>query len=120
MSFINRQSVAVTTDGSGNFTGYSAAVQGVCWSVTYVPAASNALDTGADITITEEDTGKPIITITNIGTSTVEKFPRAATCDTSGVAITGGVDLIPVFGRIKVVVANGASTKSGTLYFNLV
>ncbi len=120
MSYINRQSVAVTTDTNGDATAYSAGLEGAVWSVLYKPAASNALDTGADITITEEDTGKAIVTITNIGTALVEKYPRAATCDTSGVAISGGVDLITVWGRIKVVVANGTSTKSGTFYFYMV
>lgn len=121
MSYVDRKSVPVTTAVDGSATAYTDAPgQGIVWSIAYVPHASTPLDAGADITITEEATGKPILTITNLGTSLVEKYPRAATCDIAGAAITGGVDLIPFSGRMKFVVASGGNAKSGTFYVNII
>lgn len=125
MGLIKRVAVAVTTDGAGAATAYSDEVQGFVHEVTYVPHATVPLDTGADITITEEDTTKPILTWTNVGTVLATKAPRQATHSVAGAASLyagGGTaveDRIAVKGRIKVVVAAGVASKQGTFYFHI-
>lgn len=120
--YIERHALAITTNSSGAATVYSPTLQGRVVQVTYVPHASSPLDTGADFTVTEEDTGNAILTITNVGTSTVSYAPRQATHSVAGAAAlyAGGgsavLDLIAVKGRIKLVVAQGGNTLQGTLY----
>jgi hypothetical protein len=120
---MRRLSVAVTTDGSGNATGYTEPVSGWVAAIAYVPHASTPLDTGADITITGNTSGIPIVTITDLGTVAVTVHPRAATKSTAAAAAlyaAGGTavnDRIPVADEaIKIVVASGAATKSGTFH----
>lgn len=117
------QTVSITTDGSGNATVYSPPTFGMVVAVRYVPAAVNALDTGASLTITDSGTGLQVLSQSTLGTSSRDWWPRAFTVSTTGVAalFAGGgsnvLDLVPVAGAIKVVVASGGSAKSGTLYF---
>lgn len=117
--------VAGTTDSSGAATIYASPSQfgGKVWGVRYVPDPTTPMATGADITITEALTGEAIITITNIGTSAVSFYPRAAVCDVTGTALTYDgthpvTDGIPINGQIKLVIAQGGNTKAtGTFYF---
>lgn len=116
MSYINRQSVVLTTTSGGAATGYINADQGFLWSLYYVPDGSVPLDTNAVITITEEDTTKPVVVITHIGTVAAGFLPRTLLCDTAAAAITGQYGPIAIHGRIKFVVASGGDTKTGTFY----
>ena len=113
--------VAVTTDGSGDATVYSEPTFGVVLAVRYVPHDSTPLDAAADITITDNGTGQNVLTITNVGGGAREFLPRGVTVTTSGVEATyDGTRIVlgsvPVAGAIKVVVASGGATKSGTVY----
>ncbi len=118
--------VPIAVDASGNQTTYSNVVNGSILSISYVVDGTNPLATGADLTITGETSGIPIITITDIGTSSVSYAPRMATCDTVGAALLYAAagkpvtDRITLAGeRIKVVVAQGGTSKVGTLYFTI-
>lgn len=111
------------TASDGSFTGYFPVVSGLLQSLVYVPDGTSPLDTGGDFVITDDFTGKPIVTITNIGTSLRSINPREAThavADASAAvyATDGPGVLVPiaVAGRIKVVIASGGATKSGKLY----
>jgi hypothetical protein len=94
--------------------------------IRYVPDGSTPLDTGADLTITEDATGAAILIAANIGTTAVEWNPRPPThAQGDGAALlyagagqpVGSANGAPVFqSRIKVVVAQGGNTKLGTLY----
>lgn len=115
--------VAVTTDSSGDATRYTAPATGFVRAIRYVPHGSTPLDTNADVTVTGNTSGIAIIAVTNIGTSALNLYPRAATVTTANAAAlyaAGGTavnDLIPVADEaIKLVVAQGADTKSGTFY----
>lgn len=115
--------LTLTVDASGDATVYStAAVSGAVLQVRYVPHASTPLDTGADLTITGEDTGVAIATLSNIGTSAFTKVPRQATHGVTGTALVyAGTDAVaePAYvsgERIKVVVAQGGVSKVGTLH----
>lgn len=127
---LRRVSITALTDGSGDATLYTDPVSGFLDNVymTYIDGA-----TGADYTITEESTGRALLTITNAATSSVGWRPRVGghpIANTgAGTIIPGGTttagdgnaDLMnPVVGRIKVVVAQGGATLSNTLSFDIV
>lgn len=118
--------LAVTTDTGGNATVYSqGGVKGHIEQMTYVPDGTNPLATGADITVTEDVIGTPIVTKANIGTSQFTIAPRQPThLSTDGsaalYAAAGTAVLAPIAlggGRIKVVVAQGGNTLSGVFNF---
>lgn len=113
---IRRVAIPLATNGSGACTAYSAAVDGlVVGFYLDVGSGGTALASGVDLTITEEDTGAPIVTLTNVGAASARYMPRVDVHDATGAA-TGALDAPPVVGRIKVVVAQGGDTRSGTLY----
>jgi hypothetical protein len=102
-------------------TAYTPVVTGRVLQVRYVPTSGNALDTGADLTVTTEVTGVAIATLTNIGTSAFTKVPRQATHGVTGAALVyAATDAVaePVYvagERIKVALAEGGDAKAGTL-----
>jgi hypothetical protein len=121
--FIERQILTLTVNASGDATVYSdKPLSGRVLQLRYVPHASTPLDTGADLTITGEDTGVAIATLTNIGTVGFTRVPRQATHGVTGTALVyAGTDPVaePVYlagERVKVVVAAGGVSKTGTLH----
>lgn len=119
MSYAQRVSVAVTTDGSGDATAYSERVTGKLSQIRYV---KTDFDNGSTITITAESTGETLWTEAAVNASAT-RAPRQATHTTAGVAATydgtrATLDKISLANdRIKVVVASGGATKTGTFYF---
>lgn len=122
--FIDRLVLDLTVNSSGAATVYSTLpVTGRVLQLRYVPDGSTPLDTGADLTITGETTGVAIATLSNIGTSAFTTVPRQATHDVTGAALVyiaaGQPVTEPVYvagERIKVVVAQGGTSKIGTLH----
>ena len=122
--YAERHDFTLTVDASGAATVYSDRLAtGVIAQIRYVPDGTNPLATGADLTITAETSGLPIATLTDIGTSATGWAPRQATHSTAGAAAlyasagTAVNDRIAIAGeRIKVVVAQGGVSKTGTLY----
>src|SRR3990167_7473679 len=114
---IRRFAVAVTTVADGSFTGYTPSFAGRLLALYIV---TGTLDAGTDWTITEEDTGAALATLTNANSGRF--MPRAATHGITGTASlyaaagTAVEDTIPVLGRVKVVVAQGGNVTSGTLH----
>ncbi|MGH6792915.1 MAG: hypothetical protein ACRECF_09285 [Methyloceanibacter sp.] len=120
-----RYVVPITTDGAGAATVYSGLVDGAVVQVRYVPGAA-PIDTNGDLDITLETTGVVIANHDNIGTSAFTKVYKQATHGIDGVAAilpdadadAPALDYVYAADeRIKVVIANGAAAKSGTLYF---
>lgn len=110
------------TDGSGAMTGYLPYVAGLLHALVYVPGSS-ALDSGAGIAVTEEATGRPIVTVSSLGSSLRAIAPRepthAVADGADAVYAADGeavLDRIAVAGRLKVVVSSGGAAKTGTLY----
>lgn len=124
MSWARRHEVAVTTSSGGAATGYTAVADGEVLQIDYVPHGTAPLDTGADIVVTDEATGRAIVTKANIGTSAFSLAPRQAVhavADGAGLLYAAGgaavTDRIAVArSRIKIVVAQGGDTKSGTFH----
>jgi hypothetical protein len=122
---VTNYKVAITTDSGGAATAYTQMpVTGLVEWLRYHPDGTNPLDTGADLVITGESSGIAIATLGNIGTSAFTKAPRQPTHDVAaGAAITyDGThavnEKIALSGeRIKVAVAQGGNTLSGTLEF---
>ena len=113
---IRRFAVAVTTAADGSFTGYTPPFAGRLLALFI----TGTLDVGTDWTITEEDTGAALATLTNVSSGRYQ--PRGATHGITGAASlyaaagTAVEDTIPVMGRVKVVVAQGGNATSGTLH----
>lgn len=111
--------VDIVADASGAATVYISHSQGrgvngflVC--LKYTPGT---IATGADLTITGENSGIPILTKADAGTSNVFYYPRAlnnAVAD--GAAGTTNSEFIPIKDeRIKVVVAQGGNGGVGSI-----
>lgn len=116
---LERIKATITTDASGNATvyitpGLNSVPDGLLLALLYRPGD---LDTGTDLTITGETTGIAILTITNAGTSNKDWQPRALShAVADGTASSTATELIPIAKeRIKVVVASGGNTKTGTI-----
>jgi hypothetical protein len=114
-------SVADTTDGDGAATTYSLDVNGLLSQIRYV---KTDFADGSTITITSEATGETLWAQTGVNASATVA-PRQATHSTAGVAATldgtrAALDMIAVNGRIKIIIASGGATKTGTFHFTLI
>jgi len=117
MSYVERHRVTVTTDASGDGTGYTPVVTGRVLTIVYTKVD---YDDGVDFTITAEATGETIWSESNVNSSKTVA-PRQATHDMSGNAslyAAGGEPVEDYIAlaqdRVKIVVASGGNTKSGT------
>lgn len=122
MSHAQRLAVAVTTIADGSATAYSTVVTGKLSQIRY---AKTDFADGSTITITAEATGETLWTEAAVNASAT-RAPRQATHSTAGAAslyAAGGTavnDKIALANdRIKVVIANGGDTKTGTFHFVL-
>ncbi len=119
MSYAERHVVIITTDGSGDGTGYTPVLTGKVSQIRYV---KTDYATGVDIVVTAEATGETIWSQLNVDASATVA-PRQATHDTAGAAAlyaAGGVavrDKIALANdRVKIVVAQGGASKVGTFH----
>lgn len=117
--YAERHVVTITTDGSGDGTGFTPVVTGHISAIHYVK--DDFADT-VDFTITAEATGETIWSEENVTASTV-RAPRQATHSTAGAAsLYAGageavLDRIAVArDRVKIVVANGGNATNGTFH----
>lgn len=118
--YLSRHEVTVTTNASGDGTGYTSGItEGLIRAIRYV---KTDYANGVDVTITCEVSGQAILTWTDQNSSDTS-YPRAATndvIDAASLYASGGEPvetLIPVANeRIKVVVAQGGDTKTGTFH----
>lgn len=112
-------SADIVTDDSGDATvylahGVSRKPNGFLVMLKYTPGT---LATGADLTITGETSGIPILTVTNAGTSNVFYYPRALNNEVADAAAgSAGTEFIPIKDeRIKVVIAQGGNAGAGSI-----
>lgn len=112
--------IDMVTSSGGAFTTDIGPVYGLFAQLHYKPAASNALDTGADVTITAKTSGMVLANLSNIGTSAFTRAIRLPGYSPTGTE-TGSSELIAVNGEVlTVTVAQGGDTKSGTLWLTFV
>ena len=132
MGRLQRFSVQVLADASGDATVYTESVNGLLHSVWL---DQGTLATGTDLVITEAESARPLLTITNTGVADLFWYPRVGihpVANTAGGTIvpggttTGGDGvartMIPVVGRIKVALGagSGGNAGAGTLHFDIV
>jgi hypothetical protein len=111
MSFIQRHVVTVTVDAAGDGIGYSPALNGKVSQIRYV---KTDYANGVDFTITAEATGETIWSQLNVNAS-VTVAPRQAIHDTAGVAGLYAAGAL-ANDRVKIVVAQGGVSTSGTFH----
>ncbi len=128
--YVRKFTVAITTDGSGDATAHTALdgrgnVAPPNGRVVSIAYTKTDFATGVDFTITDETTGQTIWTETNVDAS-VTVAPRQATHSTAGVASlyaaagTAVQDHVVVANeRIKIVIANGGVTKTGSFVIHV-
>jgi len=117
--FVERHQVSITTNSSGDGTGYTPNICGLIHAIRYV---KTDYTDGVDVTVTTEGSGQAVLTWTNVNASDTS-YPRAATHDVTDAASLYAAagepveTLIPVAGeRIKIVVAAGGDTKTGVFH----
>lgn len=118
--YAERKTVTVTTDADGNGTGYTPIMTGRIINVIYNKDGTTPFADGVDVTVTLESTGQTVWQESNVNASKTVA-PRQATHATDGTAsLYAGAgepveDHIVVAGdRVKIVVAQGGNTKTGT------
>lgn len=117
--YLTRHELTVTTDASGDGLNYTPAVNGNIRSIEFVKPGSGGFETTVDFTITLETTGRTVWGEENV-TASKTVNPREQIHDTAGTGLVYDgsnkqVASIPVSNeRIKIVVAQGGDTKSGT------
>ena len=116
MSYIKRKSVTVTTDASGDGTGYIEGVNGLINSIEY---SKVDFANGVDFTVTNNRSGEQIWAESDVNASAIRR-PRAATHSNAGAAAlygTGGtavLDKIALAGdEITIAIAQGGVAKNG-------
>lgn len=118
MSYVQRHTVTLTTAADGSATGYTPSVTGKISAIHYV---KTDFANGVDFTVTAEATGETIWAEVDVNAS-ASRAPRQATHSTAGVASlyaaagTAVQDKIAVANdRIKIVIAQGGDTKTGSV-----
>jgi hypothetical protein len=113
-----REAVVVTTDSSGAATAYAPRLTGRIHAIIY---EKTDFDNGVDFTITAEATAESIWAENNVNASKV-CYPRPQVHDASGTAKTYdgtravGEPVVIVDDRVKIVIAQGGASKTGTFY----
>jgi hypothetical protein len=107
-----RHAVSLTTNASGDATGYTGVAYGRVQTVQYVKTDYAA---GVDITVTGETSGLAVLALTDQNASGTF-FPRALVHGPTGTALTVSEAVTVAGERVKVVVAQGGDTKSGVVY----
>lgn len=109
---VDRESISVTTDGSGAATVYSSGFfSGIVNSLAYI---KNNFDNGVVVTVTLEESGLTLWSETGVNASKTV-YPVAAAALTTGAAST--LTERPIMAsneRIKIVIASGGNAKAGT------
>ena len=115
---IRNFTIPLTTNSGGAVTAYSSYFSGYIDAVQYV---KTDFADGVDFTVTADETGEAILSLTDQNTAT-KLSPRAATHSTAGVAALyagGGTavnDRIALGrDRVKVVIAQGGNVKTGSV-----
>lgn len=118
-TYAERHVVALTTDASGDVTGYTPVLTGPIRTIRYVATDFAA---GVDFTITLESTGESLWAELDVNASAT-RAPRQATHSTAGVAslyAAGGAAvtdmIVAARDRVKIVVAAGGNVKTGVFH----
>ncbi len=116
---VRRFTLRITTDDSGDAEVLTQRLFGHLVSIHYV---KDDFDDGVDFVVTNDRSGETIWSEESVNASAT-RYPRAATHTTAGAAAlydTGGEGVLAPIAiggdRLKVVVADGGDTNSGTVH----
>ena len=116
---LSRYTVNVTTSALGAAVVYSPQCNGLIRTVEYVKPTSGGLDVATDIDIVADVSGAVIWTNDDLSASKVI-HPLAQAQDNTGADIAGAYAHICLADeRIKITVANGGDSLSGTFIFTI-
>lgn len=116
--YAERHTVTLTTDANGAATGFTPVVTGRVLGIRYV---KDDFANGVDFTITAEATGENLWIEENVNASK-SVYPRAQVHDLAGVGRTYdgtrtvGEPVTIANDRVKIAIAQGGNTKSGTFH----
>lgn len=115
MSYPRRNSVTVTTDASGDATSYIADEDGggIRGKIILIRYVKDDYAAGVDFTITTETTGVTVWTESNVNASETV-HPTTLTQSDVGADATARDFIRLAHERLKIVIAQGGDTKSGT------
>jgi hypothetical protein len=123
---MRRYVVSITTATGGGATGYSGRTSGRIAGIRYVKAAASiAFASTTDFTITDEETGRSILAVSNVNAtadydirgSVITTTGGARTYSTGTAALRAVADAIPIGrSRVKIAIAQGGNTKTGTFH----
>lgn len=112
--YVQRHTVAITTDGSGNATAYTPPVTGRIAAIVYV---KGTFANGVDFTITLEATGESLWTDTDVNASEAVYPVVKGNINTTGAASTiMEVPIHAALDRVKIVIAQGGNAATGTFH----
>jgi len=117
-----KHEVTIAVDESGDGEGFTPVVNGRVLAISYIKPAEGGYADTVDFDIQTEDSAVEIWDEDNV-TASKAVYPRAATHTTAGAAAVYAaegspvLDYIPVANeRIKITVANGGTSGTGTFY----
>jgi len=111
---IDFDTIPITVSAGGAATVYS--TKPLDGTLQMIRVVIGTLAAGAvDLTFTDDVTGQALLTITNLA-GTTDYYPRGAAVNPANTAITNSFVEIPITGRVKIVVAQGGVSTSGTAY----
>ncbi|MDE2426787.1 MAG: hypothetical protein KGO96_12870 [Elusimicrobia bacterium] len=116
--FAKSFTVPITTAADGTGSGFTDVTNGRVLGVVYVPDGTTPFANNVVVTITTEVSLQAVMTKTvaagNTAFSAYPKVQNNAVADAS--AIAGAFDFIPLAGneRVKIAIASGGDTKSGS------
>jgi hypothetical protein len=113
MSYLRSETVAVTTNSSGESTGFSANVTGKVHMIEYLPTS---LSSAAAVTVKGEESSRQILTVATLSSSPGIWYPRQPTHrSTSGSTFGAEGTPVPVVNeRVRFVVSGGGNGLTGT------
>lgn len=107
------ETVSITSNGSGDGTGYTGVIHGQILAVSYVKDATAPYDNGVDFTITTETTLQAVLTVSNVAASKAWR-PRAIVhAAADGSNLTGVEPAYCAGERVKIVIAAADASKTG-------
>lgn len=118
--YAERHRLTLVTDASGDATGYTPHVLGRVLAIVYTKDGTTPFANGVDVTVTAEATAQAILALTDQNASGTF-YPRQQVHGPTGTGLTlNGTQTVnePVTvagDRVKVVVAQGGDTKTGTV-----
>ena len=116
MREISRYIFEVTTDTLGAGTAVSTyPLSGLVEEIRCQSGFGGTAGT-ADFTFTRSQGGGTILVVTD-GTAPWSRLPRAQIADTTGTAVSGVYDSIPIDDYVQMLVAQGGSVVAGTVSF---